>query len=77
MGRAKLFWNGQSQAVRLPKDCRFEGKEVLIRKVGNAVILLPTDDPWAPLVASLDDFSEDLFEEGRKQGEQESRDKFP
>lgn len=40
-GRAKLFWNGRSQAVRLPKEFRFEGDEVEIRKEGDAVILEP------------------------------------
>lgn len=39
--RAKLFWNGRSQAVRLPKEFRFEGEEVEIRREGNAVILEP------------------------------------
>ena len=39
--RAKLFWNGRSQAVRLPKEFRFEGEEVEIRREGDAVILEP------------------------------------
>lgn len=39
--RAKLFWNGRSQAVRLPKEFRFEGDEVEIRREGQAVILEP------------------------------------
>ena len=39
--RAKLFWNGRSQAVRLPKEFRFQGDEVEIRKEGDAVILEP------------------------------------
>jgi len=38
---AKLFANGKSQAVRLPKEFRFEGDEVIIKRVGNAVMLLP------------------------------------
>jgi antitoxin VapB len=37
--RAKLFWNGRSQAVRLPKEFRFEGEEVEIRREGGKVIL--------------------------------------
>ncbi len=40
-GRAKLFTNGRSQAVRLPKQFRFDGKEVIIRKEDNAVVLEP------------------------------------
>jgi len=39
--RAKLFWNGRSQAVRLPKAFRFEGKEVRVRREGDAVVLEP------------------------------------
>ena len=41
MATAKLFWNGRSQAVRLPKDFRFEGDEVAIRREGPRVILEP------------------------------------
>jgi antitoxin VapB len=39
--RAKVFQNGRSQAVRLPKEFRFVGREVSIRREGNAVILEP------------------------------------
>lgn len=43
--RAKLFRNGGSQAVRLPKECRFdEGDEVLVRREGRRVILEPADE---------------------------------
>ena len=41
MKTARLFKNGQSQAVRLPKEYRFAGDKVLIKRVGNAVVLLP------------------------------------
>ncbi|MGR3177355.1 MAG: type II toxin-antitoxin system antitoxin VapB [Candidatus Anammoxibacter sp.] len=43
---AKLFMNGRSQAVRLPKDFRFNSDEVLIRKEGDAVILSPKQQSW-------------------------------
>ncbi|SSY71035.1 antitoxin [Alysiella crassa] len=43
---AKLFWTGNSQAVRLPKEFRFEGKEVRIFKQGNQVIIEPIVDDW-------------------------------
>lgn len=49
--RAKLFWNGRSQAVRLPKAFRFEGaSEVAIRREGDKVILEPVERPhgWPP-----------------------------
>ena len=46
MATAKLFWSGRSQAVRLPKDFRFRGEEVRIRRRGSAVILEPVTDDW-------------------------------
>jgi len=46
MKTAKLFANGQSQAVRLPKDYRFSGDEVGITKVGEVVLLYPTGGTW-------------------------------
>lgn len=46
MDKAKLFWSGRSQAVRLPKGFRFTGSEVLIRKHGNSVILEPIAENW-------------------------------
>lgn len=59
MKKAKLFPNGQSQAVRLPKEFRFDGDAVYIRKVGGVVMLIPTEEPWQSLVDSLSIFSED------------------
>jgi antitoxin VapB len=59
---AKLFQNGKSQAVRLPKEFRFESDRVYVRKMGNAVILLPYGAPWQSLVDSLSLFSSDFME---------------
>ena len=42
--RAKVFWTGRSQAVRLPKEFRFDSETVSVRREGKAVILEPTDD---------------------------------
>ena len=56
--RAKLFQNGGSQAVRLPKDFRFEGDEVLIRREGRRVILEPVDewsDRFLDVLGSIDE----------------------
>jgi antitoxin VapB len=39
--KAKLFWTGRSQAVRLPKEFRFKGDTVLVRREGDAIILEP------------------------------------
>lgn len=64
MKTAKLFQNGQSQAVRLPKEFRFEGEQVYIQRVGNAIVLLPYAEPWEALYESLalftDDFTADI-----------------
>lgn len=73
MKKAKLFRNGQSQAVRLPKEYRFRGDEVFIRKLGNAVVLLPEEHPWQPLVESLGRFSDDYLEK-REQPKAQKRD---
>ena len=72
METAKLFTNGKSQAVRLPKAFRLKGKEVGISKIGDAVILYPIKTKWNALVESLDKFSDDFMEE-RKQPKLENR----
>ncbi len=66
MKTTKLFKNGGSQAVRLPKEYRFTGSDVFIKKFENLVILFPKKEPWYPLINSLDKFSDD-FMEHRKQ----------
>lgn len=63
MQTAKLFKNGRSQAVRLPKECRFSGDDIYIKKFENMVILLAKDNPWAPFIASLDEFSDDFMDD--------------
>ncbi|MCU0759759.1 MAG: antitoxin [Steroidobacteraceae bacterium] len=75
MKTAKLFRNGESQAVRLPKEFRFEGTEVLIKRVGDAVVLLPKARSWATLVASLAKFSPD-FPADRSQPASQSRERI-
>jgi antitoxin VapB len=72
MKTAKLFQNGQSQAVRLPKEFRFEGDEVLIKRIGAAVVLLPKKGGWETLVNSLGQFSPDFFTQ-RDQPPQQNR----
>ncbi len=66
MKTAKLFRNGQSQAVRLPKEFRFEDDFVFIKKSGNAVILIPAKNSWDSLLGSLDSFSADFMTERRQ-----------
>ncbi|WP_273847304.1 type II toxin-antitoxin system antitoxin VapB [Rubrobacter calidifluminis] len=73
MEKAKLFKSGRSQAVRLPKEFRFEGKEVYIKKVGEAVVLLPREDSWRTLYESLGLFSEDFMEERAQPASEDER----
>ena len=63
MTSAKLFRNGQSQAVRLPKEFALPGREVFVRHVGNAVLLVPKGDPWSGFAAALGQFTEDFMGE--------------
>lgn len=73
METAKLFQNGRSQAVRLPKDYNFSGKDVYIQKVGDSVILFPKDRVWETFLNGLQNFSDDFLSEGRQQPEQQNR----
>lgn len=62
MQTAKLFANGQSQAVRLPKDCRFNSDEVYAQRIGEAVLLFPKEKAWETFLEGLDGFTPDYFE---------------
>jgi antitoxin VapB len=73
MDTAKLFSSGRSQAVRLPKDYRFQGSEVAVKHFGNGVLLLPIDDPWATLEAGLESFEHGFVLE-RQQPDEQQRD---
>jgi antitoxin VapB len=73
METAKLFQNGKSQAVRLPKKYRFPGDKVLIKRMGNAVVLLPYENSWELLFDSLEQFSDDFMID-REQPESPARD---
>ena len=69
---AKLFKNGRSQAVRLPKEFRFAGKEVRIRKYGRGVLIEPVAEKkfdTAAWFAKMDSYgpADDLFPNGREQ----------
>jgi antitoxin VapB len=75
MKTAKLFQNGQSQAVRLPKEFRFKGDHVFVKKSGNTVVLIPTKSSWDTLIQSLDKFSDD-FMTARKQPKTQKREDF-
>lgn len=70
---AKLFWSGRSQAVRLPKDFRFVGNEVRIRRHGNSVILEPLADDWSWLDAIAGKLDADFVEAVAEQPAQQER----
>lgn len=79
--RAKLFTNGRSQAVRLPKAFRFEGKEVRVRHALGGVLLEPVEDERNPLTSAAELFErlasfggDPIFPEGREQPEFQERD---
>ncbi len=67
MTKARVFWSGRSQAVRLPKEYRFEGEEVRIRRHGDSVILEPIASDWSWLDAISGQMSDDFLAEGREQ----------
>lgn len=74
---AKVFQSGNSQAVRLPKDFRFDVDEVEVSREGDAVILRPkpaSSRPWASLRAAMErGVSPDFMAAGREQGEDQHR----
>jgi antitoxin VapB len=73
MQKAKLFANGRSQAVRLPREFRFQGEAVNIRRSGKAVVLFPADDSWDMLFDALERFTPDFLSGGRNQPQPRDR----
>ena len=65
MMTAKVFKNGRSQAIRLPKECRFSLDEVVVNKIGDIVILLPKQNKWDSFMRAVDMFSDDFMADGR------------
>lgn len=65
MDTAKIFENGGSQAVRLPKKYRFDSGEVIISRLGSAVLLIPKEAAYETFLKGLDTFSDDFMEDGR------------
>ena len=73
MKTVRLSKNGQNQAVRLPKEYRFDNSDVCITSLDDVVMLTPQTDPWAGFTANLKRFSEDFMSE-RVQPKLETRD---
>ena len=73
METAKIFENGRSQAVRLPKKFRFNADEVIVQQLGDAVLLVPKESLWQTFMDGVNSFTSDIVEDGRDQGVQEDR----
>lgn len=73
MQTAKIFQNGRSQAVRLPKEFQFSGEDVYIQKVGDSVVLFPKEKLWETFLHGLNGFTDDFLAEGRDQGVMQER----
>ena len=65
MMTAKVFENGRSQALRLPKECRFNTDEVAVNKIGEIVLLVPKSSKWNSFMQAIDMFSDDFMEDER------------
>jgi antitoxin VapB len=74
METAKLFSSGRSQAVRLPKAFRFEGTEVVVKRFGSGVLLLPVAAPWLTLFQALEEFEPGFTIEREQPAPQERAD---
>ncbi|MCL2281811.1 MAG: type II toxin-antitoxin system VapB family antitoxin [Fibromonadales bacterium] len=76
MQLAQIATNGHRQVLTLPEDIRFSENSVYIRRVGNAVLLVPQDKQWEVFLSGLNRFSSDFMENGREQGIEEVREEF-
>ena len=62
---AKVFKNGGSQVIRLPKECRISSDEVMVNKIGDIDILLPKQNKWDSFMKAIEMFSDDFMAYGR------------
>lgn len=76
MNTAKIFENGRSQAVRLPKEYRFHEDEVFVNKIGDVVILVPKSVKWSGLKTGLEMFSDDYMADGRDSQPRQEREEL-
>ena len=76
MMTAKIFKNGRSQAVRLPKECRFDTDEVVVNRIGDIVLLMPKTNKWSSFMQAIDMFSDDFMQDGRDGRLEQERDEL-
>lgn len=74
MDTAKIFKNGSSQAVRLPKACQFNTDAVLAHKIGNVVLLFSPESAWEGLAKSLEYFTDDYMSSREQPSAHQQRD---
>ncbi|MCH5345232.1 MAG: AbrB/MazE/SpoVT family DNA-binding domain-containing protein [Acetatifactor sp.] len=73
---AKVFENGRSQAVRLPKEYRFSDDEVLVNKIGEIVMLIPKSSKWSGFLSGLSMFSDDFMANDREDQTEQEREEL-
>ena len=76
MMTAKVFENVRSQAVSLPKECRFDTDEVAVNKIGDIVLLMPKTNKWSSFMQAIDMFSDDFMEEEHNDGLKQEREEL-
>ena len=76
MMTAKVFENGRSQAVRLPKEYRFNTDEVAVNRIGDVVLLMPKNSKWDSFMQAIDIFSDDFMQSGRGDSPQQEREEL-
>ena len=76
MMTAIVFENGRSQAVRLPKECRFNTDEVAVNRIGDIVLLMPKTNKWSSFMQAIDMFSDDFMQDGRDGRLEQERDEL-
>ncbi|EDN71080.1 virulence associated protein B [Beggiatoa sp. PS] len=73
--KSVVIQKGKTQWVELPNAFHLNGQEVFIKSIGNAIVLIPSDNPWQSLFDSLEQFSDDFMDE-REQPKQQLREAF-
>lgn len=70
MTTAKVFKNGRSQAIRLPREFRVDTEEVYLKKTREGFLVIPKD-PWESFFEGVEELSDDFMREGRQQPDQQ------
>jgi antitoxin VapB len=77
MKTATVVTQAGGQIVHLPEDIHLDGDEVLVKQVGQSVVLTPKHaNPWQSLLDSLDQFTDDFMEDRAQPAAPETREEF-